>query len=1732
MKKLLFFVFIIFVFSFISAHPTDSNPSYDDWRMHGHDTGFTRFTNSNAPANISNTSVITKTFVGDADTAPIIVWDSLYYFSYSGDYSASYAFKLNASNISQVLLNSTNTYGIAYSPTYYKNNLFIRQDTYLYQVNASNLSHVIDSEYIADSTGWDHVPVIFSDSVWIGAGNYNSYVKRYNASNISRTIDSRYIYGRPYEYLPIVGNYAYPSDSSSVWQVNSSNLSQQIASASCLANNIAAGFSVANGFVYKACTVNSVNYLFQFNASNISQTIANYSQKGWNLASGNGFVYFSNGSTFYQLNGSNISQLMATFTFPVNSWYVMPAITRDYAFVSAGSVIYQLNASNVSKVIGSYTAGSTIGSPPVVSKGFLYFGSTDDKLYQLGIYNPLPALRIDYPQDEKIYVSINELNYSLMQNDTHVWDKCWYSNNSGTNNFSVQNAGENFIGLSLSGGSHHLTVYCNDSNGIVYSEYSSSFIDNDFPIFTGVSNKIINQTSTLSHQINATDNFGVSCFSVNNSNFSISCSGILTNATFLVVGNYSLNISVYDFVEHYNYSNLIVSVLDSVAPSLRIVYPTNNTNSSNNGLDINYSVSDVGTAVHSCWYSNDSFSVNYTLAGCANISEVLWSEGVHNLRLWANDSSGNRNMTTLRFTIDTISPVFNNLSTQSVTQGNSFSYQINSTDSTTSISCFYVNNSNFTISCSGFLQNNAYLSEGVYPLNITVFDLVNNSNSSLLIVNVTTRPIIGLQIISPSGNINATQNDTFSVSVNVSCYATNCGALNVSLDPILGTGLNYSMYNSSESGADSYSWEEIISNGIGTAIWNNTNLDEGSSSLALPFNFSFYNVNYSRMYVVVNGRVDLTSDYTGSYSIALPHSSLKSIAAANQDLMLYSSSGGKVFYANRTSPNRVIVQYNNISTYGASATRYTFQIILYSDGKIKIQYSNLSTAYSQDDNNGLNFNSSNHLLIGADSPDQYAGKAVTFYPFGYSVGGGKGGLIPMNSGTPFYTTTQNPYNLSLNNGESQIVTWTVNATGASNNTYEFFVYANKTSDMGIGNISSRWNVTITNTPSCNPSWQNTSWGNWQNQTICRANNTLLQNRSLIQYDSNCGGVNVSFWDYLETGCDFCTPSMVNSSWSDWINLSCVSNLINQSRSLIQYDSNSCGEVENQTFIQYRNDMDCSINLNIISPENTTYNNRTQLLNISSNGISVWYNWNGTNISYSNPLYISFAEGVNTLVAYSNNSLSALASFNRVFTTDSIAPAINLISPINQIYNTTRILLNVSSDAENIWYNWNGTNISYSSAGYLYFSNDTINLFVYANDSIGNLNFTNVTFFAYSDDDFDGIRNGEDFVNGSSSSINSSGVSNLNVSIGGNFSANTAEGEEPVVFYDSSEPLLSFSHNFSVQTLDLSKIKLIKSNNSIIVNLSGQLQSNYNKTIFIDDNNFISLCVKDAEVSSLSEISSSCTGLNETDMTSCLGASSTINGLVCTDLGSNIRIDNLRFSAVLGVPQSSASDEVPAQIVQHSYGGGDYLFEINNIDLVLFRLGLQANKSLVSKLKEGKNTGIREIEIVSKNWITGLIYISNSSEKNCNLGLNRSQKIYKILNFNKTFNDSKLDSLRINMGISKDWIYSNNISDIRAKSCDGQELKISYNGEDNLDGVYDIYLDKLIGFAIFGEFSEGSEGVINGVSYNRHRYLLILWFSLIIFISLIVIWFFKHRFRIKEHFHSKLLSLDIRLRVGR
>jgi hypothetical protein len=168
------------------------------------------------------------------------------------------------------------------------------------------------------------------------------------------------------------------------------------------------------------------------------------------------------------------------------------------------------------------------------------------------------------------------------------------------------------------------------------------------------------------------------------------------------------------------------------------------------------------------------------------------------------------------------------------------------------------------------------------------------------------------------------------------------------------------------------------------------------------------------------------------------------------------------------------------------------------------------------------------------------------------------------------------------------------------------------------------------------------------------------------------------------------------------------------------------------------------------------------------------------------------------------------------------------------------------------------------------------------------------------------------LKGTEENVITEGVSNLNITIGGNSTKGTFSGVQEVAFYSGGHLLINFTHNFSASDINLSKVTIKLTSTSLIADFSNQIQLKYNKTMYIDDNNFVSLCIKDAEITSISEISSGCNGANETDFTNCLGSAVTINGINCTDEGTIIKVSNLRHSAIRGTQPSPATT---------GYGGG-------------------------------------------------------------------------------------------------------------------------------------------------------------------------------------------------------------------
>jgi len=372
-------------------------------------------------------------------------------------------------------------------------------------------------------------------------------------------------------------------------------------------------------------------------------------------------------------------------------------------------------------------------------------------------------------------------DYSATDLDTITW------NLNDTTKFSINTTGDLINSTSLSVGVYYLIVYINDSsNNRVSKDINITVLqqlDVIPPTFTYISNITHYTNQSVFGNFTATDETSFGSYAINDTTkFSINTTGDLINLTTMSVGIIYVNISINDT------SNNILSVIINITtlnqvhifPNIIIVFPTNNTNTTDTDLDINYTISD-DISIDSCWYSNNSGLNNYSLTCGVNITSATWLEGLNNLTLYVNDTNNNVNSTKVSFRLDTTYPYLTeNLNTQvREYKYQNLSYDINSSDSGVGVDCFAVNDTTkFGINCAGLLINSTTLNIGTYFVNITFNDTLNNTNSTILQVNVsdTTPPIFTGYPTTSSLELNITDWDDNYVAIDndaVSCFAVN-----------------------------------------------------------------------------------------------------------------------------------------------------------------------------------------------------------------------------------------------------------------------------------------------------------------------------------------------------------------------------------------------------------------------------------------------------------------------------------------------------------------------------------------------------------------------------------------------------------------------------------------------------------------------------------------------------------------------------------------------------------------------------------------------------------------------------------------------------------------------------------------------------------------------------------------------------------------------------------------------
>jgi len=848
---------------------------------------------------------------------------------------------------------------------------------------------------------------------------------------------------------------------------------------------------------------------------------------------------------------------------------------------------------------------------------------------------------------------------------------CFTVNNT---NFTINCSGYLRNSTELSNGVYWLNISFNDTaNNINSGIMWVNVTDTTPPSFTGIGDNIVEYGDAFAFDINSTDSNNVSCFSVNDTtNFKINCSGYLENNTYLSIDLYNLNISVNDTVGNVNTTIIFVNVVDTTNPTINITYPANNTYTNNTGIYINYTVSDLN--LDSCWYSNDSMSDNTTLASCANITSVIWIELTHNITIWVNDTYGNMNSSSLVFTVDTTSPEFINISNRSIFEDDAFGYDINASD-TNPLSCFSVNDTtNFKINCSGYLENNTFFGQGLvglHWLNISVNDSAGNEKSEVIWINISDKGRVAMDLIYPSGDLNVSQHEWFNVSVNVSCSDNDCGNINVSLDPATDRTVRTcsGVWGASCEGADP---------GLGDYSY-----DGCSTGSYYSTGFWVDEVYVDATTVAIGDTINITCDFdcyaTSSYN----------------DLAISYYNGS----------------WNQIWNQDTSCTDGNYSTTVVVSGDIGVQKARCQIGYYSSNPTGTCF-----TVTLSDNDD-----------VNFTVIESTKGLVSTVSGTtPFYTNVTNPYNVTLNDGDSQLITWYVNASGTAAEVYEFFVYSNRTNDFTVSNMTMLWNTTIVDTT---------------NPTITDISNYTIEYNYNFSYDINATDFN-SISCFTVNDSSFttsCTGVLGNNSLLSVgvydLNIT-TNDTYNNVDSEIMWVNVTATAVPvftnlvNQTF-QYGSIFAYGIVATDLSGIGCYSVNDTSNFNINCSGYL-----NSTSVLSENIYWLNVT--VNDTIGNQNSGVMYVNVTNQ----DVTIPGVHITYPVNDTlfnYSITTVVLNVSTtENTTCYYSFDAgvINNTMNSQGLINKSNATINVTagtnyttnVYCEDLQNNWNRTEWMFF--------------------------------------------------------------------------------------------------------------------------------------------------------------------------------------------------------------------------------------------------------------------------------------------------------------------------------------------------------------------------------------------------------------------
>lgn len=278
-----------------------------------------------------------------------------------------------------------------------------------------------------------------------------------------------------------------------------------------------------------------------------------------------------------------------------------------------------------------------------------------------------PAITISQPQNISYTTVLLQINFSAQ--DTNL-QSCWYTNNSGTTNISLQNCVN--TSYTASQGSTTLKIYANDTSNNQNSSSVTFFVDSITPSIsyatnTPANNSILSLSSIFINVSIIETNFANITFSLYNltsllNQTTFSSQMLSINFTNLQETTYFYNVTIRDILNNRNATETRTILLDTTAPSISYVSPTKNAGAFavQNFIEVNVTATEQNLdSVIIRVYNSTNSEINSTkiTSSIAYINFSTLANGLYFYNATANDTAGNlATLSTRNITLDTTVP--------------------------------------------------------------------------------------------------------------------------------------------------------------------------------------------------------------------------------------------------------------------------------------------------------------------------------------------------------------------------------------------------------------------------------------------------------------------------------------------------------------------------------------------------------------------------------------------------------------------------------------------------------------------------------------------------------------------------------------------------------------------------------------------------------------------------------------------------------------------------------------------------------------------------------------------------------------------------------------------------------------------------------------------------------------------------------------------------------------------